>query len=88
MILEGWRDAVLSGRYDAVRYDCANTSVAQWINRLATKVRLTDAGAGEPHDGSLAPDPRLPLQPARRLELCDVPPNHTLIEIKPDLNRR
>ena len=42
MILEGWRDAIRSGRYAAVRYDCASTSVAHWINRLATKVRLTD----------------------------------------------
>jgi hypothetical protein len=42
MILEGWREAVLCGRYAAVRYDCASASVAHWINRLATKVRLTD----------------------------------------------
>ena len=42
MILEGWRDALWSGRYIAVRYDCASPSVAHWINRLAKKVRLTD----------------------------------------------
>src|SRR5947209_6755430 len=30
MILEGWRDAVWSGRYAALRYDCANASVAHW----------------------------------------------------------
>jgi hypothetical protein len=43
MILEGWRDALWSGRYIAVRYDCANPSVAHWINRLARKVSLTDS---------------------------------------------
>ena len=42
MILEGWRDAVRSGRYSAVRYDCASPSVAHWIARLARKVGLTD----------------------------------------------
>ncbi len=41
MILEGWRDALLSGRYGGVLYDCANASVAHWINRLAKKARLT-----------------------------------------------
>lgn len=41
-ILQGWRDAVWSGRYLAVRYDCASPSVAHWINRLANKVALTD----------------------------------------------
>jgi hypothetical protein len=41
MILEGWRDAVQSGRYAAVRYDCASTSVANWISRVARKVWLT-----------------------------------------------
>jgi hypothetical protein len=40
MILEGWRDAIWSGRYMAVRYDCASPSVARWINRLAKKVGL------------------------------------------------
>jgi hypothetical protein len=43
MILEGWRDAVWSGRYLAVRYDCASPSVARWITRLAKKVGLTNA---------------------------------------------
>ena len=38
MILEGWRDAILSGRYAAVHYDCASQSVAHWISRLAKKV--------------------------------------------------
>jgi hypothetical protein len=42
MILEGWRDAVWSGRYLAVRYDCASPSVAHWIARLARKIGLTD----------------------------------------------
>jgi hypothetical protein len=41
MILEGWRDAVWSGRYIAVRYDCASPSVAHWIGRLAKRVGLT-----------------------------------------------
>jgi hypothetical protein len=40
MILEGWRDAIVAGRYAGVRYDCANASVERWINRLAGKVRL------------------------------------------------
>jgi hypothetical protein len=43
MILEGWRDAVWSGRYIAVRYDCASPSVAHWIGRLAKRVGLTGA---------------------------------------------
>jgi len=42
LILEGWRDAVWSGRYHAVRYDCASQSVATWIARLAGKIGLTD----------------------------------------------
>ncbi|MGH2891114.1 MAG: hypothetical protein ACRDNJ_15960 [Solirubrobacteraceae bacterium] len=41
MILEGWRDAILSGRYAAVYYDCSSDSVARWIRRLATRVGLT-----------------------------------------------
>ncbi len=41
MILEGWRDAVQSGRYAAVYYDCASSSVARWISRLAKKIWLT-----------------------------------------------
>ena len=40
-ILEGWRDAVLNGRYSAVQYDCTDTSVTRWINRLARKVGLS-----------------------------------------------
>jgi hypothetical protein len=43
MILEGWRDALWSGRYVVVRYDCASASVAHWIARLARKVGLTDS---------------------------------------------
>lgn len=42
LILEGWRDAAWSGRYHAVRYDCASESVATWIARLARKIGLTD----------------------------------------------
>jgi len=41
MILEGWRDAIWSGRYTAMRYDCSSESVARWITRLARKVGLT-----------------------------------------------
>ncbi|MGZ6637501.1 MAG: hypothetical protein ACXVII_31970 [Solirubrobacteraceae bacterium] len=41
MILEGWRDAILSGHYAGVRYDCAGESVAHWISRLAKNVRLS-----------------------------------------------
>jgi hypothetical protein len=41
MILEGWRDAIIAGRYGAVVYDCASASVTLWITRLAKKVRLT-----------------------------------------------
>jgi hypothetical protein len=41
MILEGWRDGILSGRYAGVRYHCASASVAHWISRLAKKVWLT-----------------------------------------------
>jgi hypothetical protein len=41
MILEAWRDAVLSGRYESIHYHCASPSVAHWIRRLAQKVRLT-----------------------------------------------
>jgi hypothetical protein len=37
MILEGGRDAIWSGRYLGVRYDCTSPSVAHWINRLANK---------------------------------------------------
>ena len=45
-VLEGWRDAVYAGQYSAVLYDCANDSVARWISRLATKVRLTRSEFG------------------------------------------
>jgi len=41
MILEAWRDAVLSGRYTGVYYHCVSASVARWISRLAKKVRLS-----------------------------------------------
>jgi hypothetical protein len=39
-ILEGWRDAVWSGRYSAVRYECETPSVERWIARLGTKIGL------------------------------------------------
>jgi hypothetical protein len=41
MIPEGWRDAVLSGRYSAIHYHCANGAVENVIGRLARKVGLT-----------------------------------------------
>ena len=41
LILEGWRDAVLSGRYIAVQYDCAIAPVAARMARLAKKVHFT-----------------------------------------------
>lgn len=41
MILEGWRDGILSGRYADVHYHCASASVAHWISRRAKKVRLS-----------------------------------------------
>lgn len=41
MILEGWRDGILSGSYSGVHYHCASASVAHWISRLAKKVWLT-----------------------------------------------
>jgi hypothetical protein len=41
MILEGWRDGILSGRYAGVQYHCASASVAHWISRLAKKIGLT-----------------------------------------------
>ena len=41
MVLEGWRDAIMAGRYAAVIYDCTSASVTLWITRLAQKVSLT-----------------------------------------------
>jgi hypothetical protein len=41
MILEGWHNGILSGRYAAVHYHCASASVAQWISRLAKRLGLT-----------------------------------------------
>ncbi len=52
-----------------------------------TKSHALDASPGQPRHGSLAPHPRRPRQPARRLELRDMPPNHSLIEIQPNLHR-
>jgi hypothetical protein len=52
----------------------------------ATEAGSLDAGTRQPHHGALAPNPR-PFEPARRLELRNMPPNHTLIEIKPNLHR-
>ena len=40
MILEGWRDAIHSGRYACLHYHCTSASVAHWINRLAKKIWL------------------------------------------------
>lgn len=41
MILEGWHNGILAGRYSAVHYHCASASVAQWITRLAKKRGVT-----------------------------------------------
>jgi hypothetical protein len=41
LILEGWRDAVRSGRYIAVQYDCASAPVAARLARLGKKVHFT-----------------------------------------------
>lgn len=41
MILEGWHEAVLGGRYAGVRYDCASESVARRMSRLARKLGFT-----------------------------------------------
>ena len=63
MILEGWRDAVLSGRYAAVQYDCASAAVAARIRRLAKKAHLSPpkfiAAAQRTAEEirSIAPDP-------------------------------
>jgi hypothetical protein len=39
-ILKAWRDAIDSGQYAAVRYDCAGEHTAQLITNLAKKLRL------------------------------------------------
>jgi hypothetical protein len=39
-ILEGWRDAIRSGRYATVRYDCAGEDTAVRITRMAEQVGL------------------------------------------------
>jgi hypothetical protein len=49
----------------------------------AAESSLLDAGACQPDDGALTPHPRRSSQPSRHLELRDMPPNHTLIEIQP-----
>jgi len=40
MLLQGWRDALWSGHYAAVQYDCASPSVARRMARLARKIGL------------------------------------------------
>ena len=39
-ILEGWRDAVWSGRYASIRYDCASDAATQRIGRIAKRASL------------------------------------------------
>ena len=39
-VLEGWRNAIRSGRYGGVRYDCAGEQTAHQITNLAEKVGL------------------------------------------------
>jgi hypothetical protein len=43
-ILESWGDAIRSGDYCAVRYECESEAVVRWITRLAKKVGLAGAG--------------------------------------------
>ena len=62
-ILEGWRDAIYAGRYSAVRYDCANDSVAHWISRLANKVGLTDSAFTAVVQTTASKSPRSPPPP-------------------------
>jgi hypothetical protein len=38
--LEGWRDAIIAGRYDSVQYDCAHEHLATWIQKLGKKIRF------------------------------------------------
>jgi hypothetical protein len=47
-----------------------------------------DARGSEPLDDTLAPDPRLPREPPRRLQLRDMPTHHALMKIEPDTHRR
>jgi hypothetical protein len=42
--LEGWRDAVIAGRYDFVQYDCAHEHLATWIQRLGKKINFKSPG--------------------------------------------
>lgn len=58
LILAGWRDAVASGRYARVQYDCTDASVVHWISRLAKKVRFT------------APDFKITEQPRAAAEIA------------------
>lgn len=39
-ILEGWRDAVWSGRYASIRYDCTSDAATQRIARIAKRASL------------------------------------------------
>jgi hypothetical protein len=39
-ILEGWRDAIRSGRYGGVRYDCAGEQAARGITTVAEMIGL------------------------------------------------
>jgi hypothetical protein len=92
MILEGWRDAILAGRYAGVRYDCANTSVARWIGSLARKVGLAspsfsavvqlggaDIAALPPAAPETEPDPN-GHEPA----IATIPERETLIKLTPE----
>jgi hypothetical protein len=41
-ILEGWRDAIESGQYVGVRYECTSESVAERVADVAERVQLND----------------------------------------------
>lgn len=92
IILEGWRDAIVSGQYAAVRYDCASTSVAQWINRLAKKVRLTGSkftAVLQPNAGEIAalptadPEPDELPRPQQTPSAETAPPDDQQVQLAP-----
>jgi hypothetical protein len=63
MILEGWRDDIVSGCYSAVHYHCANDAVEHWIRRLARKVGLTGLGSPQPYSRAPRRSPPSPPPP-------------------------
>jgi hypothetical protein len=77
MILEGWRDAVLSGRYSAVHFHCPNDGIEQSIRRLARKVGLSGrwfAASVQMTAAEIAALPRAEPQPDERPLPSEQPP--------------